>query len=53
MFGITAVEVLHRTYLYLLLRARHLFASGIFFSMARQPLGGLRRLIYRGFTITF
>ena len=31
MFGITAVEVLHRTYLYLLLRARHLFASGIFF----------------------
>ena len=31
MFGITAVEVLHRTYLYLLLRARHLFAGGIFF----------------------
>ena len=29
MFGRTAVEVLHRTYLYLLLRARYLFASAV------------------------
>jgi hypothetical protein len=26
--------------------------SNDFFSMARQPLGGLGRLIFRGFTIT-
>jgi hypothetical protein len=29
MFGRTAVEVLHCTYLYLLLRVHHLFVSGV------------------------
>jgi hypothetical protein len=31
---------------------RELDHSSLFFSMARQPLGGLGRLIIRGFTIT-
>jgi hypothetical protein len=34
------------------LRSDELYCSTVFFSMTRQPLGGLGRLIFRGFTIT-